>query len=139
MRSYSSDPRQWSAFESLDKQGKRHLNINPGHFDKLERLQQNVKNRHAELRSLRAAFVAESGVQFGNATTEGFCKQSIESFNLLGSHEPAPSCHVRSATGGAHGGRRDAGQACRPGAASGTPAAEAAVRSWRPHDCEPRR
>jgi hypothetical protein len=54
---FNGDPHQWSAFESLDRQGKRHLNIQPGHYERREMLLEKITARQNELRALRAAFV----------------------------------------------------------------------------------
>ena len=70
-RKFNDDPSQWMAFESLDKRGRKHLNIHPGHFEHREALMKNVEARHIELRSLRVQFNAEAGVQVG-AQAEGF-------------------------------------------------------------------
>jgi hypothetical protein len=56
-RKFNDDPRQWMAYESLDKRGMRHLNIQSGHFEHRDALLQNIEVRRTELRSLRAAFV----------------------------------------------------------------------------------
>jgi hypothetical protein len=53
------------AHESLDRGGKRHLNIQPGHFEHRDHLTQNIEARQIELRSVRFQFIAEAGVQFG--------------------------------------------------------------------------
>ncbi len=56
-RDYNTDSRQWSAFESLDKRGKKHLNIQPGHFEHQDFLVQKIEARRNELRALRAQFL----------------------------------------------------------------------------------
>ena len=67
-RRYNDDAQQWSAFESLDKHGKRHLNLMPGHFERRDALLQAIRARHIEMRALRAQFLADAGVQLGPQT-----------------------------------------------------------------------
>ncbi|MFF0607766.1 hypothetical protein ACFYUD_03740 [Nocardia tengchongensis] len=53
----SGKPENWSARESLDDMGRRHVLVNPSHFERRERLQQRVQAARQSLIALRRAFI----------------------------------------------------------------------------------
>jgi hypothetical protein len=82
-RAYN-DPREWSAYESLDKRGARVLNIQPGHFERRETLLQRVTAAQQQLLAVKRGFM------------RGFSMQQIEPYRLLGIPRRPPSPSVQN-------------------------------------------
>lgn len=57
-RKLNNDPREWSAFESMDERGKRTLNVMPGHFERREYAIGRVRAAEQELLATKRAFLA---------------------------------------------------------------------------------
>lgn len=58
------NPNMWSAFESMDKQGRRHLNISAAQFERQDFADAKVCEAHQALMALRQQF-APCGCQTG--------------------------------------------------------------------------
>ena len=58
-REYNNDPSKWAAFESVDKQGRRSLNVSEHDFERRDSLRGRVDYERRALLSLRRAFVEE--------------------------------------------------------------------------------
>ena len=56
-RTLNNDYRQWSAYESLDKRGKRVLNVMPAQFERQENAQQNIRAARLQLIATKRAFL----------------------------------------------------------------------------------
>ena len=56
-RKIHNDPRVWSAFESMDKRGKRSLNVMPAQFARQEDAANKVKAAHQQLLACKRAFL----------------------------------------------------------------------------------
>lgn len=50
-------PNQWSAYESIDSQRRKHLNILPAQFERQAALQARVAEQRAALVALRQSFM----------------------------------------------------------------------------------
>ncbi len=55
-RTLNDDPRQWSAFESMDKRGKRTLNVSPVHFERREAACAGIATAQQQLLAAKRAF-----------------------------------------------------------------------------------
>ncbi|MGW7301390.1 hypothetical protein [Streptomyces sp. NPDC054829] len=53
LRRHQSEPEQWSGFESLTSDGKKHLNLHSATFDRREALEQQVERRRQEMLTIR--------------------------------------------------------------------------------------
>ena len=62
LRAYSDDPTEWSAHERIGDNDMRQLIFHRGHFERLERLQNNVEHATARLRGIQAAFAGGGGL-----------------------------------------------------------------------------
>lgn len=56
-RRLNDDPQEWSAFESVDRFGKRSLNILPGHFERREAAQHRITAAQQQLRATKRAYL----------------------------------------------------------------------------------
>ncbi len=56
-RKLNNDPSQWAAFESMDKRGKRTLNVMPGHFERREHAIGRVQAAQQQLLATKRAFL----------------------------------------------------------------------------------
>lgn len=56
-RSFNNSPDQRSAFETVDRQGRKHLNILPAQYDRQEALEAKVVEQRAALLALRKAYI----------------------------------------------------------------------------------
>jgi hypothetical protein len=56
-RRLTTDFDNWSAYESLDKRGKRTLNVMPAQFERQESAQQNIRAARLQLIATKRAFL----------------------------------------------------------------------------------
>ncbi len=55
-RKLNNDVNEWSAFESMDKQGKRTLNVSPVHFERRDAARAGIETAHQQLLAAKRAF-----------------------------------------------------------------------------------
>ncbi len=55
-RRLSTDQTEWSAFESVDRFGKRSLNLMPAHFERLDAARARITAAEQQLRATKRAF-----------------------------------------------------------------------------------
>jgi hypothetical protein len=54
---YERNPAEWSGFESLTTEGRKILNLNAAHFDRLEAHRRRVESAHRNLVATRQRFL----------------------------------------------------------------------------------
>ena len=59
-RKYNGDPEQWAAFESVDPQGRRSLNVSKFHFEKRDALLAQIEHERRAVLAMRKRFVEET-------------------------------------------------------------------------------
>jgi hypothetical protein len=57
-RKLNNDPREWAAFESVDRFGKRSLNVLPGQFERLDAARNRITAAEQQLLAVKRAFMA---------------------------------------------------------------------------------
>ena len=57
-RRLNDDPSQWAAFESMDKQGRRTLNVHATHFERREAALAHVQAAHQQLLATKRDFIS---------------------------------------------------------------------------------
>ena len=58
-RRVNNDPSEWAAFESVDRQGRRSLNVSEHHFERLDTLRAQVEHERRAVLALRRRFIEE--------------------------------------------------------------------------------
>ncbi len=56
-RTLNDDVSAWSAFESMDKQGKRTLNVSPLHFERRDAARARIATAHQQLLAAKRGFL----------------------------------------------------------------------------------